>query len=90
MVLRWEFDHRWSDDFSNIDIDHRKLGLGTGVMSKIDVFVFWQAIGASLDGYPNIKRWNAQCADDVKGFKENDEGAKRFGEAVKGLLHDKF
>jgi len=47
-------------------------------------------IGASLKDYPNLERWYAQCASDVKGFAENDEGAKLFGEKVKSLLQDKF
>lgn len=49
-----------------------------------------QHIGASLDDYPGLKRWFGQCATDVKGYQENDDGARMFGEKVKGKLQDKF
>lgn len=58
---------------------------------KRDLVNFYlQHIGASLHNYPNLKRWYEQCSTDVKGFNENDEGAKIFGEKVKSLLDDKF
>lgn len=57
--------------------------------NEIDIN-FSQHVGASLTDYPNLKRWFAQCATDVKGYQENDDGAKVFGDKVKSLLHDKF
>lgn len=51
---------------------------------------YLQHIGASLHNYPNMKRWYELCSTDVKAFKENDEGAKLFGERIKTLLDDKF
>ncbi|XP_070499907.1 glutathione S-transferase 1-like [Chironomus tepperi] len=47
-------------------------------------------IGASLHNYRNLKRWYELCTTDVKAFKENDEGAKLFGDRVRALLDDKF
>jgi len=47
-------------------------------------------VGATLDNHPNLKRWYGQCATDVKGFKENDEGAKALGDKAKSILTDKF
>lgn len=58
--------------------------------NKLILLTYNQHIGASLEDYPNIKRWFAQCETGVKGYQENDEGAKMFGGKVKGLLHDKF
>ncbi|CRK97493.1 CLUMA_CG010882, isoform A [Clunio marinus] len=47
-------------------------------------------IGASLNDYPNLKTWYNQCAIDVKGYEENDAGAKYFAQKVTSNLHDKF
>lgn len=58
--------------------------------NKLILLTSNQHIGASLEDYPNIKSWFAQCETGVKGYQENDEGAKMFGGKVKGLLHDKF
>jgi glutathione S-transferase len=57
---------------------------------EIILILFFQQIGAKLDDYPNLKRWFGQCAANVKGYEENDEGAKRFGDLVKSRLDDKF
>lgn len=54
------------------------------------MFLFSQHIGASLNDYPNVKRWFEQCEKDVKGYQENNDGAKIFGEKVKSLLQVKF
>lgn len=53
-------------------------------------FFLLQHVGATLDDYPNLKRWFGQCEKDVKGYQENDDGAKVFGDKVKSLLQDKF
>jgi hypothetical protein len=43
-----------------------------------------------LEKHENLKRWYEQCKTDVKGFDENDIGAKLFGEKVKSLLVERF
>lgn len=43
-----------------------------------------------MNDYPNLKKWYEQCEKEVKGYKENDDGAKIFGDKVKSGLTDKF
>lgn len=52
--------------------------------------IYFQHMGASLTDYPNLKRWYEQCASNVKGFAENDKGAKVFGEKVRSMLTDQL
>lgn len=49
-----------------------------------------QYVGASITKYPNIERWYNQCRTDVKGFQENEEGAKFFAERVTSKLEEQF
>ena len=47
-------------------------------------------MGASITKYPNIERWYNQCRTDVKGFQENEQGAKFFAERVTTKLEEQF
>lgn len=42
-----------------------------------------------MDAYPNIVAWFDRCRS-LRGFDENDEGARQFGAAVTKNLVDKF
>ena len=57
------------------------------------LFIFFhilQHVGASITKYPNIERWYNQCRTDVKGFQENEQGAKFFAERVTTKLEEQF
>lgn len=43
-----------------------------------------------MEKHPNLSRWYDQCKVSVKGFEENEEGARLYGEKLKSLLTDKF
>ncbi|XP_049876687.1 glutathione S-transferase 1-like [Pectinophora gossypiella] len=43
------------------------------------------AVGWDISAFTNIQRWVKDCAT-LPGYEENEEGAKKFGEAVKKNL----
>lgn len=93
LVLRQQLDRRWSLN-PGFGIVNRGKIISDGSPHRISTYkshlISFQQIGASLNDYPNLKRWFAQCATDVKGYDENEEGAKLFGDKVKSLLQDKL
>ncbi|KAI5633202.1 glutathione S-transferase 1, isoform D [Phthorimaea operculella] len=44
------------------------------------------AVGWDISAFPNIQKWLKACTI-LPGFKENEEGAKKFGEAVRMKLN---
>ena len=50
---------------------------------------FFQHCGYDIGKYPNIAAWYERCKQ-LKGFEENDAGAKQFGDKVKAALEDKL
>ncbi|CAO1403684.1 unnamed protein product [Diamesa tonsa] len=72
--------HKW---FCGDNMTIADLSLLASVSSIIHV-------GASITKYPNIERWYNQCRTDVKGFDENEQGAKFFAERVTTKLEEQF
>lgn len=93
LVLRQQLDRRWSLNPGFGFVNRGKIisdGRPPRISTNKSHLISFQQVGASLDDYPNLKRWFAQCATDVKGYAENEEGAKLFGDKVKSLLQDKL
>lgn len=54
------------------------------------IYSSWiQHAGASVAAYPNIAVWFERCRA-LRGFDENEEGARKFGARIAEKLVDKF